>query len=658
MVYCTIGSVRSTQCVGYESPQHKYFNTCSSIHIDNRQLTIDVASHLIPKRKMPTSAPKRCLPLSGKRRDDRGGAEGGTLLPPSHSSTAVSPSPDHPRHLAAEQPAMKQSQKAAGEMRGGGTVTRKRKLPQTHEAADEATSTSCNKAAASAATSQAARDDGASDSVGYDVNRENRREVVDDALINVVGSFEDDNLFQFLPSFEPTSTMARPLIAPLKMIGEFSKHSFFCKCLLPLFFGCIFPEQCRTCFFYSYHVSANTWQDVIGPSGERLDIGTVRLGKQGVTLETRRKFANIEHDNSAQFSHCCPPPREVKAAMKLLLLLPLHHCDDIGTTSDSLMRSISVSSRHLEGQTAKGTRCTLPTRRFIAAFLDMLNFNLTFNEFFPRENWVRKISAGLRDVSARVLSHNHQILVHYLKQLDIERFTEIFPNNRELVGCFQFDKLLRNRRELYNKLRTVGVCTSYQRARSSTKIRTPPLWVHHALLLQHVHPVIGEIIQEGKLPLAPGDGGSISDFIGIVKVQWRFGYGSAANFIRVATWKGSDICPHEDDSENSIYTTEENMPDDYLKGDVVSDEPIRPGDVIEYYSSTVNGRETSGLRRGSVLSVNPEEKFPVVMDSGVTLPGHTEVRRVMKMSGGNLFAHSGIFRPIHLFKLREVKYIR
>ena len=84
-------------------------------------------------------------------RDDRGGAEGGTLLPPSHSSTAVSPSPDHPRHLAAEQPAMKQSQKAAKaavEMRGGGTATRKRKLPMTHEAAKEATS--CNKAAVAA----------------------------------------------------------------------------------------------------------------------------------------------------------------------------------------------------------------------------------------------------------------------------------------------------------------------------------------------------------------------------------------------------------------------------------------------------------------------------------------------------------------------------
>ena len=68
---------------------------------------------------MPTSVTKRCLPLSGKRRDDRGGAEGGILLPPSPPSTAVFPSPD----LAAKQPAMKQSQKAAEaavKMRGGG----------------------------------------------------------------------------------------------------------------------------------------------------------------------------------------------------------------------------------------------------------------------------------------------------------------------------------------------------------------------------------------------------------------------------------------------------------------------------------------------------------------------------------------------------------
>ena len=140
------------------------------------------------------------------------------LLPPSSSSIALSPDPQ-------KAAAMKQSQKAAevaGEMRGGGTAMRKRKLPQTHEKAEEATS--CNKAAAVAATSQAAREDGASDS---DANRKNRREVVDDALIDVIGTFEDDNLFHFLPSFEPTSTMARPLIAPLKEIGEFSKWSFF-----------------------------------------------------------------------------------------------------------------------------------------------------------------------------------------------------------------------------------------------------------------------------------------------------------------------------------------------------------------------------------------------------------------------------------------------
>jgi hypothetical protein len=117
---------------------------------------------------------------------------------------------------------MKQSQKAAEaavKMRGGGTATRKRKLVlQTHGATEEASSTSCNKAAAVAATSQAAMGD---------ANRENRGEMVDDALIDVIGTFDDDNLFQFLPSFEPTATVARPLITPFKEIGEFSKWSFF-----------------------------------------------------------------------------------------------------------------------------------------------------------------------------------------------------------------------------------------------------------------------------------------------------------------------------------------------------------------------------------------------------------------------------------------------
>ncbi len=92
-----------------------------------------------------------------------------------------------------------------------------------------------------------------------------------------------------------------------------------------------------------------------------------------------------------------------------------------------------------------------------------------------------------------------------------------------------------------------------------------------------------------------------------------------AVFIQVILWKGGNhIGPYEDDFKDSIYTTEENMPDDYLNDDVVSNKPIYSGDVNEYYSSTFNARETSGLRWDTgVPSVNLKETFLVVLDSSV-----------------------------------------
>ena len=123
----------------------------------------------------------------------------------------------------------------------------------------------------------------------------------------------------------------------------------------------------------SYHSTApaNMWQDVLGPNGEKLDIGCITLYKRGEDTPDRRKFANTHHNmfTGPQWDDRCPPPREVKAALLLLLHLPLTFFTEIHTTTDDLMRGISATSRAHTIHTAKGAKCTKPTRTFIKAFI-------------------------------------------------------------------------------------------------------------------------------------------------------------------------------------------------------------------------------------------------------------------------------------------------
>eukprot|EP00562_Extubocellulus_spinifer_P018023 CAMPEP_0178592068 /NCGR_PEP_ID=MMETSP0697-20121206/29146_1 /TAXON_ID=265572 /ORGANISM="Extubocellulus spinifer, Strain CCMP396" /LENGTH=934 /DNA_ID=CAMNT_0020229013 /DNA_START=32 /DNA_END=2837 /DNA_ORIENTATION=+ len=94
--------------------------------------------------------------------------------------------------------------------------------------------------------------------------------------------------------------------------------------------------------------------------------------------------------------------------------------------------------------------------------------------------------------------------------------------------------------------------------------------------------------------------------------------------------------------------------DDYLPSFALEGEkanPIRPGDVVEYYSHVYVAGDKRGRRIAKVLSVDPERSPILVLDNGECIPSDTQIRRTKVMIGGTLRAHSGIYRPIENFKL-------
>ena len=82
-----------------------------------------------------------------------------------------------------------------------------------------------------------------------------------------------------------------------------------------------------------------------------------------------------------------------------------------------------------------------------------------------------------------------------------------------------------------------------------------------------------------------------------------------------------------------------------------SNESIRVGDVIEYYSPIMVAGDPRGLRQATVLAIDPKNEIPLVLDNVECIPDDTNVKRIKIKSDGELVDHPGIFRPISRFKL-------
>ena len=123
-----------------------------------------------------------------------------------------------------------------------------------------------------------------------------------------------------------------------------------------------------------------------------------------------------------------------------------------------------------------------------------------------------------------------------------------------------------------------------------------------------------------------------------------------------------DNVGHDDDGENHDEMDDLDIPytqaitfdpDDFGTVEGQSNEPIRPGDVIEYYCPIFVSGDARGLRQATVLAVDPNDAMPLVLSNGEGLPNGTKVKRIKVMSDNELVDHPGIFRSMHRFKLTK-----
>ena len=102
-------------------------------------------------------------------------------------------------------------------------------------------------------------------------------------------------------------------------------------------------------------------------------------------------------------------------------------------------------------------------------------------------------------------------------------------------------------------------------------------------------------------------------------------------------------CIYDDDS---AYTTADNFDPDKLSCSDKSTEPICPGDVILYYCPIFVSGNPHGLRETTILAVNPNDNFPLVLSNGDGIPSTTNVKCIKVFCNNMLMEHWGIFRGI------------
>jgi hypothetical protein len=90
----------------------------------------------------------------------------------------------------------------------------------------------------------------------------------------------------------------------------------------------------------------------------------------------------------------------------------------------------------------------------------------------------------------------------------------------------------------------------------------------------------------------------------------------------------------------------------------VAKEPIRPGDVIEYYCPVFVYGSKQGLRQATVMSIDPNRKFILELSNGELLDRDHKVKRIKvlsKFEGEDLLLdHPGVTRSIEKFKLLKL----
>ena len=109
----------------------------------------------------------------------------------------------------------------------------------------------------------------------------------------------------------------------------------------------------------------------------------------------------------------------------------------------------------------------------------------------------------------------------------------------------------------------------------------------------------------------------------------------------------------ESSDDQSTYTTADTFDPDNVSFERKCKEKLRPGDVIQYYNPIFVAGDPRGLRETSVLSVDPNNYFPLVLSNGEGLPSTCKVKQIKVIQHNRLVDHLGLFRSMDSFQLKK-----
>ena len=109
----------------------------------------------------------------------------------------------------------------------------------------------------------------------------------------------------------------------------------------------------------------------------------------------------------------------------------------------------------------------------------------------------------------------------------------------------------------------------------------------------------------------------------------------------------------ESSDDQSTYTTADTFDPDNASFEQKCKEKIHPGDVIQYYNPIFVAGDPRGLRETSVLSVDPNNYFPLVLSNGEGLPSTCKVKWIKVIQHNRLVDNLGLFWSMDSFQLKK-----
>jgi hypothetical protein len=105
--------------------------------------------------------------------------------------------------------------------------------------------------------------------------------------------------------------------------------------------------------------------------------------------------------------------------------------------------------------------------------------------------------------------------------------------------------------------------------------------------------------------------------------------------------------------DHSAYTTADNYDSDNVTFEGKCKEAICPGDVIKYNSPIFVTGDPTGLCDTSILAVDPNNNFPLVLSNAEGLPSTITVKGTKVIRHNRMVDHYGIFRAVDWFQLKK-----